>query len=190
MGLNYGLEKRQTLYYQPVTLKELTTDRKYDGRLLSEHCVMLVVRCMIICIRKPPFPFKKLPFASWWKAKTEKKICFENYPDTWGRGLSQFTLTTRDIFKPSHVSFYHVDRWDQSLIPSTYHEVLQLTMTLKMTTAQVVETSVTVNNNSPIQDYVHPDDHTQPIIMMKWLLASNLSKFSTFFLQALKTVFA
>ena len=21
---------------------------------------------------------------------------------------------------------------------------------------------VTVNNNSPIQDYVHPDDHTQP----------------------------
>ena len=31
----------------------------------------------------------------------------------------------------------------------------------RMTTAQVVETSVTVNNNSPVQDYVHPDDHTQ-----------------------------
>ena len=31
-----------------------------------------------------------------------------------------------------------------------------------MTIAQVVETSVTVNNNSPIQDYVHPDDQTQP----------------------------
>ena len=31
-----------------------------------------------------------------------------------------------------------------------------------MTTAQVVETSVTVNNNSPILDYVHPDDQTQP----------------------------
>ena len=31
-----------------------------------------------------------------------------------------------------------------------------------MTTAQVVETSVSVNNNSPIQDYVHPDDRTQP----------------------------
>ena len=31
-----------------------------------------------------------------------------------------------------------------------------------MTTAQVVETSVTVNNNSPIQDYVHADDQTQP----------------------------
>ena len=31
-----------------------------------------------------------------------------------------------------------------------------------MTTAQVVETSVTVNNSSPIQDYVHPDDQTQP----------------------------
>ena len=43
---------------------------------------------------------------------------------------------------------------NQSIIPST--DVIQLTLTLKMTTAQVVETSVTVNNNSPIQDYVHP----------------------------------
>ena len=42
-------------------------------------------------------------------------------------------------------------------------DVTQLTLTLKMITAQVVETSVTVNNNSPIQDYVHPDDQTQPI---------------------------
>ena len=33
-----------------------------------------------------------------------------------------------------------------------------------MTAAQVVETSVSVNNNSPIQDYVHPDDQTQPTI--------------------------
>ena len=39
-----------------------------------------------------------------------------------------------------------------------------------MTTAQVVETSVTVNNNSPIQDYVHPDDQTQPIIIIINLL--------------------
>ena len=31
-----------------------------------------------------------------------------------------------------------------------------------MTAAQVVETSVTVNNNSPIQDYIEPDDQTQP----------------------------
>ena len=46
----------------------------------------------------------------------------------------------------------------QSLIT----DVIQLTLTLKMTTAQVVETSVTVNNNSPIQDYVHLDDQTQP----------------------------
>ena len=35
-----------------------------------------------------------------------------------------------------------------------------------MTTTQVVETSVTVNNNSPIQDYVHPDDQTQPTFEM------------------------
>ena len=40
------------------------------------------------------------------------------------------------------------------------------TLTLKITTARVVETSVTVNNNSPIQDYVHPDDQTQPTFEM------------------------
>ena len=44
--------------------------------------------------------------------------------------------------------------------------MIQLTLTLKMTTAQVVETSVTVNNNSPIQDYVHPDNQTQPTFEM------------------------
>ena len=43
---------------------------------------------------------------------------------------------------------------------------MQLTLTLKVTTAQVVEKSVTVNNNSPIQDYVHPDDQTQPTYEM------------------------
>ena len=35
-------------------------------------------------------------------------------------------------------------------------------LTLKMTTAQVVETSVFVNNNGPIRDYVHPHYHNQP----------------------------
>ena len=47
-----------------------------------------------------------------------------------------------------------------SIIPST--DVIQLSLTLKMTTAQVVETSVTVNNK---RDYVHPDDQTQPFEM-------------------------
>ena len=37
-----------------------------------------------------------------------------------------------------------------------------------MTTTQVVETSVTVNNNSPIQDYVHLYDQTQPTFKMCW----------------------
>ena len=46
-----------------------------------------------------------------------------------------------------------------SLIPST--DVIQINWTLTMTTAQVVETSVTLNNNSPIEDYfpVYPDNH-------------------------------
>ena len=53
--------------------------------------------------------------------------------------------------------------YNQSIIPST--DVIQLTLTLKMT-AQVVETLVNVNNNSSIQDYVYPDDETQPTFEM------------------------
>ena len=53
--------------------------------------------------------------------------------------------------------------YNQSIIPST--DVIQLTLTLKMT-AQVVETLVNVNNNSPIQDYVYSDDETQPTFEM------------------------
>ena len=45
--------------------------------------------------------------------------------------------------------------------------------TLKMTTAQVVETSVTVNN-SPIQDYVLPDDPTLPTLHTFFLTWSGL----------------
>ena len=45
-----------------------------------------------------------------------------------------------------------------------------------MTTAQVVETSVPVNNNIPFQDYVHPDDQTQPTFgrhsLLKWNISS------------------
>ena len=33
-------------------------------------------------------------------------------------------------------------------------------LTLMMTSAQVVETSVTITNNNPSQDYTHPDNQT------------------------------
>ena len=57
--------------------------------------------------------------------------------------------------------------------PST--DVIQVHLTLKMTTAQVIETSVTVNN-SPIQDYGdHQDVHIPPTYEMT--PGSNLSRF-------------
>ena len=54
--------------------------------------------------------------------------------------------------------------------------MIQLTLTLTMTTAQVVETSATVNNNSPIQDYVYPDDQTyRRLVQLSWKSAGLLS---------------
>ena len=46
---------------------------------------------------------------------------------------------------------------------------------MKITTTQLVQTSVTVNN-SPIQDYFHPDDHAQPTYEMTPGLKKNLPK--------------
>ena len=43
--------------------------------------------------------------------------------------------------------------------------MIQLTLTLKVTITQVVETSVSVNN-SPIQEYNHLDDYAQPTYEM------------------------
>ena len=41
-------------------------------------------------------------------------------------------------------------------------DVFTVHLTLMMTSAQVVETSVNVTSNSPSQDYTHPDDHNLP----------------------------
>ena len=43
------------------------------------------------------------------------------------------------------------------------HDKSSQDLTLKMTTAQVVETSVTKNSLS--KDYPHPDDHAKQIII-------------------------
>ena len=73
-----------------------------------------------------------------------------------------------------HTLFRCYDLWSPHSTPWTT-DVIQLILTLKMTTAQVVETSVTVNNNRSIQDYVLPDDQTQPtfINLVKTILTSS-----------------
>ena len=49
-----------------------------------------------------------------------------------------------------------------------------------MTSAQVVEMSVTVNKNSLIQDYVHPDDQTQPITVYVTINETKLLQLKTY----------
>ena len=72
--------------------------------------------------------------------------------------ISLLLLTVTDVSTTcAVVTFRVIWRW----LPSSDFDSDSLTPT-----AQVVETSVTVNNNSPIQDYVHPDDQTQPTFEM------------------------
>ena len=75
-------------------------------------------------------------------------------------------LTVTDVLTTCEVVIFRVKVsciTTVGLILST--DVIQLICTLKMTTTQVVETSVTVNN-SPVQDYVQPDNHAQPTYEM------------------------
>ena len=68
-------------------------------------------------------------------------------------------------------------------------------MTLKMTTAQVVETSVTVTNSS-FRNYTHPDDHTTrttdnsseglSVSNIKTAIQTNDLKFHTDLLKAMQ----
>ena len=72
-------------------------------------------------------------------------------------------MTTQPVLSSSVVM---MKMMNNNLHHNDYIILYQLTLTLEMNTAQVIETSVTVNNNSPIQDYVHPDDQTQPTFEM------------------------
>ena len=79
----------------------------------------------------------------------------------WGRST---ILTYRDLID-NHVN-------DESLIPST--NVIQITLTLKMTTAHVVERSVTVNKTVLFRTKFNRKITLN--LLMKWLLGSNLSR--------------
>ena len=57
-----------------------------------------------------------------------------------------------------------------------------------MTTAQVVEPSVTVDNNSPIQDYLHTNDQTQPTFEKDHYKEQSMANSNTFKI-AQKTAF-
>ena len=51
--------------------------------------------------------------------------------------------------------------------------MIQINLTLTMTTVQFVEMSVTLNNNSPIEDYFlfYPDNHVWPTYeICYWIL--------------------
>ena len=72
-------------------------------------------------------------------------------------------MTTQPVLFSSVVM---MKMMNNNLHHNAYIILYQLTLTLEMNTAQVIETSVAVNNNSPIQDYVHPDDQTHPTFEM------------------------
>ena len=67
------------------------------------------------------------------------------------KGFVQFYLLACKAFVIRFVTPYY----------KYHHLTTTLHLTLKMTTAQVVEMSVT--NNSLSKDYLHPDDHDKPI---------------------------
>ena len=81
--------------------------------------------------------------------------------------VRSLAVTAFDLVYCSLSVFRRTDR--EQYTRSNAFSVEQLTLTLKMATAQVIETPVTVNNNSAIQDYLHPDDQTHPTLDIFYL---------------------
>ena len=77
-----------------------------------------------------------------------KILCWQNGADN----NSSFSLQTLTLLGSNLSQFY-------VLLDDRANDLLT-------TTSVTQVTSVTVNNNSPIQDYVHPDDQTQPTFEM------------------------
>ena len=78
--------------------------------------------------------------------------------------ITGVTLTKGEKHQPRFTVFTAVSGPDndQRLVASTDESQFRRHLTLLMTSAQVVETSVKVITNSPSQDYTQPDDHTSP----------------------------
>ena len=85
------------------------------------------------------------------------------------KGNNSKTTTDQSLQLSRFDDQSHHNKTDQSNPnPNQRHKYHHLTttfhLTLKMTTAQVVETSVT--NNSLSKDYPHPDDHVKHIYLL------------------------
>ena len=95
-------------------------------------------------------------------------LFFVNFP--------QDLLTTGLIFGFFKKIYFSEENRDlnERLMPST--DMIQLILTLKMSTTQVVETSVTVNYR-PFQDYVHLEDHAF-IVLPSVCMWANLASLS------------
>ena len=73
----------------------------------------------------------------------------------WALFLTPFFGSNRVLFKTANNITAQLTR-----DINTVNWLYTIHMTLMMTSAQVVETSVNVTNNSPSRDYSHPDDQT------------------------------
>ena len=70
------------------------------------------------------------------------------------------------IFENHAVRVFFFAYINDNVAIAVYRGSPQLTLTMKKTTEQVVEKSVTQQHCS-IQDYFHPDDHVQPYVSLQ-----------------------
>ena len=82
-----------------------------------------------------------------------------------GEGMRQNNLSGRSLH-----SFVEQFSNKGTLVLHCNEGSLTFHLTLMMTSAQVVETSVTTTYNSPSQDYTHLDDQTTPLQVVTLLL--------------------
>ena len=103
---------------------------------------------------------------SWWSIVDWTGLCYTFF-------FFSKRLEPRSIISLSRVIVRPITRkfnWPITSITrdiNTTHWRYKITLTLKITSAQVVETSVTVTNDS-FQNYAHLGDHTRPLHILSF----------------------
>ena len=128
------------MYIQPIFLKT---------NLLTKFAVIWVKRC-----QKAGFLSPRRFKITVTKEKMKEKVKEKKKERREGKEEKKKVMVALLVFIIATLAD------NKSIIPST--DVIQLTLTLKMTTAQVVETSVTVNNNSPSYSGLNSPGRSNP----------------------------
>ena len=89
------------------------------------------------------------------------------FPSFWTLSIEQFWFLFWSILNGMTLKTRNKMTFQTIFMTSHFFQHNSLSTTTDFYDFLISSNTITVNNNSPIQDYVHPDDQTQPTFIIK-----------------------